>query len=228
MSEEEVRAVKTPETGTPETKAEGTTTQQTLEEPKVGSKEYNWRQMEKRLQEQELRNRELETTLQKLVQPAQRQEEELPELSPNDIPEWKNVTTYAEKIAEKKFKQLLAEKEKQELPTKVRQKFTDFDQVVTPERVKELEKTHPELAGAISTAPDPYSAAYSALKILHQTKGKVDESAKEEAEKILENAKKPASINSVGRQGALSNASSFAKKSKDQLYKEMLSHASRI
>lgn len=225
MPEEEAKAVNNPDTGNQEANPKGDTTQPSQAE--VGSKEYNWRQMERRTQELELRNRELLETLQKIAVPQQAKEEELPELSPTDIPEWKNVTQYAEKIAEKKFNQLLAEREKQQLPQRARQKFSDFDQVVTPERVKELETNNPELAEAISKSSDPYSATYSALKLYMKPPSKSDERMKEEAEKIMENSKKPISSNAVGKQSALSNAHAFAKKPKDLLYKEMMNFANR-
>jgi hypothetical protein len=50
----------------------------------------------------------------------------------------------------------------------------------------------------------------------------------EEAQKIMENAKKPVSSNAAGRQGALKNATAFAKKPRDQLYKEMMAASARI
>ena len=237
MPKVEAEAVKSPEPGKLEANETGSTTQQSKEEPQAGSKEYNWRQMEKRLQEQEQQNRLLQEALVKMTQPQQQPtEESVPELSPDDLPEWKHVTQgykalekKAEKIAEQKIKQFFAEKEKEELPAKARRKFADFDEVVTAEKVKNLEQTNPELAAAIAKADDVWTATYSVLKLHQDAKNKMslDDKAKEEAEKIVENASKPGSVNAIGKGGALSNANAFAKKSKDQLYKDMMRFSTR-
>lgn len=236
MTEEAKPAVTEQEVGAPVAtpQADASPEPKEAKEPKPGSKEYNFRELEKakvdlerRLREQETLNREIVGVLKQGQQSSQQQpkEESLPQLSPDDIPEWKHVTSYAEKIAEKKFKELTAQYEKQKLPELVKTRYKDFDEVVTNDRVQKLEQENPALAQAISRADDPYTAAYSYLKAVYVPK-KVDPIAMEEAEKILENSTKPVSINAVGQQGALKNANSFQKKSKEQLYKEMMSFAS--
>lgn len=236
MTEEQAQVVKPQEVGAPEAKLSETSIQQAPPpQPEVGSKEYNFRQLEKRSRELEQQNKELIEVLKGKAQPqpAQQEDETLPNLSPDDIPEWKHVTRSmkslerrAEQIAEEKVKKILAENEKAKLPSLVRGKFPDFDQVVTAERIEKLEQENPALAQAFTLASDPYSATYSYLKALHAQKPQ-DPVAMEEAQKIIENAKKPVSSNAAGRQGALKNASAFAKKSKEQLYKEMMAASNR-
>jgi hypothetical protein len=192
--------------------------------------------MEKRQRELEQSNRELLEALKSRAQPqtqVQSEDESLPNLSPDDIPEWKHVTKSmkaverrAEQIAEEKIKKILAENEKASLPKLVRSKFPDFDQVVTTERIEKLEQENPALAEAFTKAADPYTATYSYLKAMNAPKAH-DPVAIEEAQKILENAKKPVSSNAAGRQGALKNAAAFAKKPREQLYKEMMDAAAR-
>lgn len=206
----------------------------TPKEPRPGTKEFNFRQLEKqkaemerRLQEQEQRNREMQQVLQNLSAPKQsEQKDELPSLAPDDIPEWKHVTSAAKRIAREEFQELLKKKELEEMPRRAKSRYNDYDEVVTADRIKELETTNPELASAICKADDPWTATYSVLKIMHK-KSEPDHKALEEAEKIAENAKKPNSINAVSKGGALKNAHSFSKKSKDQLYKEMMGFASK-
>ena len=233
MPDEEIKAVTEQQLGTAATE---TTTTEPIEskEPRPGTKEYNFRQLEKekkeierRLQEQEQRNREMQQALMQGLtgsRQPEKKEEELPALNPDDIPEWRHVTNVAEKIAEKKFFELQKKKELEELPKRVKAKFADYDEIVTADNVKELETTNPELANAISRADDPWTATYSVLKVL-KGKPKADPVALEEAQKIQENEKKPNSINAVSKQGALKNANAFAKKSKEQLYKEMMEFA---
>lgn len=229
---EEAKVVNDQDTVAPEAKTEVQQSQST--ESKENSKEFNFRRLEqekkeaeKRLQEQERLNRELQSTLQNIIAPPKK-EEELPELSPDDIPEWKHVQKYAEKIAEKKFQEFFEKREKEALPQRAKQRFADYDLIVSEENVRNLEQNNPELAAAITKADDPWSATYSAIKnSWFYNQGKQQGKISEEAAKIEENAKKPLSSNAIGKQGALANANSFAKKSKDQLYKEMMEFANK-
>lgn len=235
MTEEQPQAVKEQEVGAPEAVSQDQDTQQgSVKEPKPGSKEFNFRRLEEekknlelRLQRQEQQNQEMLNALKGLQQPKQEpQEEVLPNLSADDIPEWKHVQKYVNIVAEQKAKELLAKKEKESLPEKAKRQYPDFEQIVTAERVQTLEKENPDLAKAFSLANDPFTAVYSYFKTIYQPR-KVDPIAMEEAEKILENEKKPNSINAIGKQGVLKNASAFQKKSKEQLYKEMMDAAAR-
>ena len=243
MPEEEKKAVKEQAVGEPD-KGNGTNTQQTPPgEPHVGSKEYNFRKLEeqkketeRRLQEQERQNRELIGALQSL-KPQPPKEEELPQLSPDDIPEWSVVQKHLERVAknadlvaERKVREILEQREKESLPQRAKQKFSDYSDVVSEENVKTLEQNNPELAAAITKADDPWSATYSAIKnswFYNQKKSGSTPKVDEEAEKLAENATKPMSSNAIGKSSALGNAHAFAKKSKDQLHKEMMNAASR-
>lgn len=239
MTEDKAQAVNSQEIGAPEAKAEETTIQQSQSKEAVdpGTKDYNWRQMERRQRELEQQNRELIEAIKGKLQPqvqVQSEDESLPNLSPDDIPEWKHVTKSirslekrAEQIAEEKVKRILADNEKAKLPSVVRSKFSDFDQVVTTERIEKLEQENPALAEAFSRAADPFTATYSYLKAMYMPKTQ-DPIAMEEAQKIMENAKKPVSSNAAGRQGALKNAAAFAKKPREQLYKEMMAASARV
>jgi hypothetical protein len=236
MTEEQAQAVNTQASGAPEAKAADPSVQQSQPKEAVdqGTKDYNWRQMEKRQRELEQQNRELIEAIKGKMQPqVQTEDESLPELSPDDIPEWKHVKKSmksierrAEQIAEEKVKRILADNEKARLPGLVRSKFPDFDSVVTQERIEKLEHENPALAEAFTKAADPYTATYSYLKAVYTPKVQ-DPIAMEEAQKILENAKKPVSSNAAGRQGALKNATAFAKKPREQLYKEMMDASAR-
>lgn len=207
------------------------------EEPKEGSKEYNFRaleqskkEIERRLQQQEAMNKEMMEFLKQQKQSSQPQEEVLPQLNPDDIPEWQHVSKYVEKqaetIAEKKIREFYEKQEKERLPKVVREKYQDFDEIVTSERIEKLEKENPELAKAFSQSKDPYSVTYSYLKGIYGAKKQSPE-AMEEAEKIMKNSQKPVSSNAAGTQGALKHANAFQKKSREELYKEMMQYASQ-
>ena len=232
MTEEAKTVVTEQDLGNPEATNQETASQQPeSKEPKEGSKEYNFRQLEnekkeaeQRAREQEAMNRELVTLLKQGKEQPSSTEEILPQLNPDDIPEWQHVDKFvnlrAAKIAEKTVRDILAKQERERLPTLVKQQHPDFDEVVTAQRIKKLEQENPALAEGLSKSKDPYTATYAYLKAIYATK-KQDPVAMEEAEKILENAQKPNSINALGQQSALKNANNFQKKSKEQLYKEM-------
>lgn len=237
MTEETAKnSVNNQDIATPEANSEVSSSQQSQSsEPEIGSKEYNFRQLEeknkelaRRLKDQEQLNKEIIGVFKAKEQPVQ-QEDVLPELSPGDLPEWQHVQQAAKKIARETFKELSAQQERARLPELTKQRLPDFDKVVTPDRIQKLEQENPALAQAFSLAADPFTATYSYLKALYREDPiRKDPVAMEEAQKILENSKKPISSNIIGRAGALKNANAFAKKSKDELYKEMMSAASRV
>ena len=238
MTEEQAKAVKSQGAGAPEaSKADTTTQTAVVQDPVVGSKEYNFREMERQLREQRQYNKDLVEALKGKTQPQpeqQQEDETLPKLSPDDIPEWKHVEKAlgaiqrnATRAAKEEAHKIVAEKEKARLPELVRQRHQDFDAVVTADRIQKLEQENPALAQAFSLAADPFTATYSYFKALYAQQ-KADPVALEEAEKIMENDKKPVSSNAIGSGGALKNAAAFAKKSKEQLYKEMTGHANRV
>lgn len=203
-------------------------------EPKPGSKEYNFRLLEEvknsekqRADLAEGRLREMQEALLRSAGQAQPKEEEFPSLNADDIPEWRHVQKAAEKIAEKKIQEFWQKQQQEQLPRLAKQKFSDFDEIVSADNVKKLEQEHPDLAAGLSHSPDPFSATYKVIKMMYGQPKKENPSLKEEVEKLEENAKKPQSINTIGRSSALSNANSFAKKDKNQLYKEMMEAASR-
>lgn len=236
MTEEKDKDVKDQEAVTPESHDQETNNQEEQatdsQAPKEGTKEYNFRRLEDQKREIEARLQQQEELNRKMMElmngkAPQKQEDEIPELSPDDIPEWKHVQTYAEKIAEKKFQELMAKRERDNLPNVVKQKYSDFDSVVTAERVKKLEQENPALAKAFSMSEDPFSTTYSYFKAMYQEK-KPNPIATEEAERLQQSSSRPQSSNAISRQGALKNASAFQKKDKDSLYREMMSYAAQV
>lgn len=230
MTEEIKQAVTEQEIGSP---VESARDEAVSKEPKEGSKEFNFRRleqekkdMEKRLREQEQLNQNMKAALENITKPQQPQDD-LPQLSDDDIPEWRHVKNYAERLAEQKVRQLLEEKERAALPERAKSRFSDFEQVVNEENISKLEQEHPELAQALVKANDPYSATYKIIKQFYGQK-KSDPVLKEEVEKLEQNSKKPLSSNAVSQGGALKGANAFQKKSREELYKEMIFYANQM
>jgi len=105
------------------------------------------------------------------------QEQIVADLADDDIPMGRDIKGYFARIVEDTVEKRLADREKarkeeearraqQELPTKLRQTHSDFDQVMTQENVDYLEYHHPELAQAISYMPNGYDKWTNAYKLI--------------------------------------------------------------
>jgi len=148
------------------------------------------------------------------------QEDELLSLSPDDIVTYGQVDRLAEKKAREIVDKVFQERETAELPKKVKAQYSDFDEIVNKETVKEFEQSEPALASACAVSANPYEATYKMLKILRQQKtdGKI---AKNE-EIIDRNLKVPPPATSISRSSGLQDANSFGELSQADLYKEMM------
>lgn len=197
------------------------------------SKEMNFAKLREKSEAAERKSIELERQMNELLRREEErsrpspimEENELSQLSDDDIV----TVSQARKLVEKQTKDMISralqERERASLPDRTRGKFEDFDTVMTEENIKKFEKEEPGLAEACSKAANPWEATYKILKkvVLPQQDVKVSKGD----EKMRENLSKPASINSVGRQGPLSNANGWSELSKDDLYKEMLMYAKK-
>jgi hypothetical protein len=197
----------------------------------ANSKEMNFAKLREKSEAAERKSAELERQMKELLRreeernrPAPVQEEdELSSLADDDIITVKQATKLATRKAEELIKQKLEQSEKAQLPQKTRSTYGDFDAIMTEENIRKLETEEPGLADACSKAVNPWEATYKILKkfVLPQQEVK----ASKADEKMKENLSAPASSNSVGRQGPLSNANAWSEASRDDLYKEMIQSA---
>lgn len=142
----------------------------------------------------------------------------------------------AEKLAEKKAKEIVAkalEEERnrradEELPTRLSTQFSDFNAVVTDENVKQLKELEPEVAQALSLIGDKYAQAVAAYKYIKKFVPGV-EKVQDYQKKVKENSSKPGTLSS--QSSALSKAHNFERgltpELKDQLYREMVEASKR-
>jgi len=193
-------------------------------EQKENSKEYNFKQLResKKQMENELlamkkQMEEMKNTYNPVVK--EQKEEEI-ELSDDDIPEWKHVKKYISKLENK-----IKSKETQAIPDKLKQKFNDFESVVTKENVERLAREYPEVHATLTEGKDLYKkgiAAYNTLKAFGIYK---EDTYKADKEAVQQNAQKPMSTQAIKGHGALHEANAFANgltpTLKAQLLKEM-------
>lgn len=181
--------------------------------------EKNWREIRQTLKELRRENQALREQLTPRAQQEEAEEEE-------EGTEESLVTNKKLQKALSRIEQKLFEKERESVEDRVRVKFPDFDEVVTPENVEYLQKNDPELALSLrSLANDPFKQAMAAYKMLKRTDYYLNRNTMNDKAKIAENKQKPSSVQAVRKQGALSEANRFANgltpELKSQLWKEM-------
>lgn len=183
----------------------------------VGSKEYNWRQME------EKHKKEIEQLQRELWELKQKKEESTPQeeelkLQEDDLITYGQLDKLAEKKARAIFQEELKKVERAKQPLAAKQKYPDFEQVVTSENIEKLKQEDPELEKLIMLSDNPFERTYREIKRADFFKSQMKN--KESDEKIAENMQKPVSSSSLGKQRPLSLANDYAKGSAE-LYAEM-------
>jgi len=184
--------------------------QEASQEPKEGSKEFNWRAMERKMGELERQNAELARHVTK-PQPQEAPATPEPQLEDDDLITVQQADLRAKRLIEEE----LAKREKARLPDQTKAKYSDYDQIVTPENVERLIKEDPDLEHDISVARNPYARAYKAIKQAQFYRDM--DAGKESDSRIAENSAKPISGNTIGKQRPLSHANAYAKGSPDLL-----------
>lgn len=136
----------------------------------------------------------------------------------------KLVQRKAEKIAEEAVKKALEAKEQAEFHTRLRTKFSDFDEVVTPETLELLEQNDPDLAKTIIEIRDPYKMGLQSYKFIKSMglseKVPSHRRAKEVDKKIEQNAKTIQSPQVFDKR-PMAQTFQLTEAMKNELYKEM-------
>lgn len=160
--------------------------------------------------------------------------EEINNLGPDDLVEWKHVQRELNKVKEElnTYKQ---QSYQHSAEARLKAQYPDFDRVVNEASISALREQYPELAQSLNSNPDVYSKAssvYTLVKKLNLVPS--DESLLERA-KIQENSKKPRPLSSISPQQGdtpLSKANAFAngltKELREQLLKEMQEAKKRL
>jgi len=217
---------------------QGDQEQTSTQRPSAEEQDRNWRALESSRDEAERRSRELERqnaeymAMVKELAAGKMKQETPPEPDEDDseIPTLgqtkKTIHREAEKIARDIVKKTLAEHEQANAPTRLKQEFADFDEVVSKENVDYLIKNEPELAAMINQSKDMYmqgKVAYKQIKKLGLDKNDSVEQMKKDAAR---NISKPVSPNAVAGKNSVGDANMFSKgltpELKKQLHQEMV------
>jgi len=170
--------------------------------------------------------------------PAPEPEEDFSlDVSESELVEGKHLSKVAKKI--KKLEQQLQSYQQATtsatVETKLKQKYSDFDKVVSKENVEALVRDYPELGDTLRSSKDLYSQAVSAYTMIKQLGVYKEDNFAPDRAKAEANAAKPRPLASVAPQqgeGPLTRANAFAggltDELKAQLIKEMNDARSRI
>jgi predicted RNase H-like nuclease (RuvC/YqgF family) len=197
-------------------------TQENISEEKVveqipveDKQEKNWKEARHALKELRRQNEELRAHLNQLSSKNQPQEEE--EVAPDD---W-----ITQKKLQRELAHLRAElkaKESETVVDRLKARFNDFDDVVSPENVEYLKENDPELALSLQALKDdPYQQGLAAYKLLKKTDYYLNRDAMKEQKKIQQNQTKPPSVNQVRKGGPLAEANRFDRGLTPELRKQL-------
>ena len=225
----DVNTQETVEPDNPETSKSQPMATEQPQEPEIGSKEYNFRQLEeKHKKEKETDRLEKEQYQRKILELEEKQktavkepDDELNQLQADDLITMSQHQKLTQKEAREIVQEELRKAEQAKQPLVAKQKYPDFENIVTSENIEKLKKEDPELERLIMLSNNPYERTYKEIK--RSDFYRSTQVNKESEEKIAENSKKPISSNSFGKSRPLSYANDYAK-GDASLYEEMLKY----
>lgn len=199
---------------------------QRVETKQESPQDRNWREASRALKELRAQNEELRQQLEQLHTRTQQSPEE--ESAPDD---W--VTN---KRLEKRFRDMeekIKAREAELVMDRLKARYNDFDDVVTPENIEYLRENDPELAMSLQALKDdPFQQGIAAYKMLKKTEYYQNRDAMKEKKRIDENMNKPVSQNAIRKTTSpLNEANRFDRgltpELRRQLYQEMVDAAKK-
>lgn len=193
----------------------------------------SWKLLREKAERAERRAAELEQALLAQNQKPQQDEEDF-DVSVDDdsLVEGKHLSKVSKKIKhlEKQLKQYEQQSTLSATEVRLKQRYADFDAVVSVENLDNLRIHYPEIANTIDSSPDLYSKAVTAYTMIKNLGiSPQHDPYRQEKELAQRNAAKPKSLASISPQqgdSPLSKANAFAngtltEEMKLQLWKEM-------
>src|SRR5208337_2163291 len=218
------------------------TVAQEVQQPVEDRQERNWKEMRRAKDELERKAKLQEELITRLMEqnsktqvPVQQVADELDSVPDDDyIPKGqvkkllKREREESRKEAREEIEKVFQEKEKSQFLERLRSKFSDFDDIVTPETMELLETTDPELATDFAKSNDPYSIGLKTYKYIKAMKiaEKVPESRRtEEVDKKLEQNAKTIQSPQAFDKRPMAQTFKLTESMKKDLYNEMMQYA---
>jgi hypothetical protein len=195
--------------------------------PVEDPQERNWKEVRQQLKQLKLEKDAIERQL------AQQSEAQKPKRSlrddynvnDDDLLDAKTAARMTEQIIERRMAEMQGRNSSDLAELRLRAKFQDIDEVVTPDALEALRQEEPELHASIMNQSDMYTKGAAAYKLIKSmAKSKLDPYARERA-KAEANLKKPAHSASLKGSASGQQDNTFVngldKSTKEKLYKEM-------
>lgn len=187
--------------------------------PEVQDK--NWKAARGQMAEQQRMIQQLQyelETIRRNAQPkASEPEEDLDLLTESEKRLYSKIKNLEQKV------QTNQAKEADYVVDRLRGKYADFDDVVNAENITYLQTNNAALARALaSLKDDPYEQGLAAYDVLRKTEWFQQRETMQDKVKLEQNTKKPMSVQAVRKQGALSEANTFANGLTPELKKQLL------
>jgi hypothetical protein len=199
---------------------EQSTPQVETQSQEISDKEKNFLRLRETKEQLERENRELREAFQnKNQQQQQKQQEDDFGVEDDDLVEGKVVKKLYQEI--RNLKNSYEQDKIATVPERLKNKFNDFDQVVTQENVEKLKLSEPELYASITSGSDLYAKGVSAYKTLKAMGIVKDDPYLAKKEQVQRNNERPLSAQAIKGQGALSEANIFAKGLTPELRKQL-------
>ncbi len=205
---------------------------QTAQQPEAkpeGIQAKNFRELRDQATKISRERDEYARRLQAYEQQQQAQQPSQPQynVGDNDLVEGKHLSAYDQKIKNLE-KQLQSYQQQSMISTaesRLLAEHPDFARVVTQENVEMLRIQHPELAVAIQSTSDVYSAGKSAYKLITRLGIQQEDTYMADRERVQKNANKPKPLASLSPQqgeSPLSKVNAFNEPLTDELRKQLI------
>ena len=233
------------EVATPITENHESTTNQNSESKKTveDSQDRNWKEMRRRqndLEKDLQMQREMNERLMKMTAqstPVKQEIDELDAISDDEfIPKGKvnklvekRAARIAEEIAKRETEKFFKQHNDSQFISRLKSKYSDFEEVVNSETMSLLEEQDPELAASIAELKDPYKIGMQCYKFMKASNlaDKAPQSRRaKEVDKKLEQNEKVVQSPQVYDKRPMAQAFQMTKADYSNLYKEMMGFAS--
>ena len=195
---------------------------QETEQRKRNDAEYNWAEMRRQREKDREKMQALEQEINRLKPKAEPEDDELANLSEDDILTVAQAKKLAKKIGKSVAEETIRQREALTVEERAHHKYPDWSEVVNEENIELLKNKRPRTAKMLSKMDDPYELAIEAYELI---RGLGIHNKKPNLEKKLanENSQKPVSVQAVSKTSALSDVNVFAQmdaQGKKDFYKQ--------
>jgi len=170
-----------------------------------------------------------------IKEPPKESQKPYGESEPSDLAEIRHLEQLEARVTES-VKKAIDEKSKKEIPNRLRNRFSDLDQVLTETNFSKLKAEHPEIFSSLDRCNTNSSeeieektvTAYKIMNALGYSKKPSKNLTNDESkEKIIANSRKPISSNAVTSRGAVHKARTFTSRGPSPEEKKRLAEETR-